>query len=62
MVTSVEETNGEIYLTDDQMKLNHNNYKKRAVEFFEKHQMGQDESNQELRNQLIMVQLDYISC
>ncbi len=53
-VNSLEEAT-EIFFTDDQMKVNHEKFYQKALDFFGEHQMGDDESNSELLNLLTKV-------
>jgi len=53
-VNSIEETI-EIFFENDAMELLHDDFKRKALEFLGKHQMGDHHSNSELLNQLILV-------
>ena len=51
-VTFIEENNAEIFLTDGVMITKHFEAKTKAVDYFERHRMGDEKNNIEFLNEL----------
>lgn len=52
-ITSVEKKTIETFLTEDELKIKHSDAEKKALDYFEENQMGDDKSNSSI---LILLQ------